>query len=61
MAADTPRLCVWQSSGDCRFLVFGPDDRGEAQEVAAVDAVLAGDHVGLCADGVEDETVLGEP
>jgi hypothetical protein len=33
------------SSGDCLFLNFGPEDLGDAQEVPAVEVVLAGDHV----------------
>lgn len=47
------------SSGVWRCLALGPEDRGEVKDVAAVDAVLAGDHVGLCIDGVKDEAGLG--
>ena len=49
-------LRFWQSW----FLEFGPDDRGDVKDVAAVDAVLAGDQVGLRTDGTKEEAGLGE-
>ena len=41
---------------------MGPDDLGDVNEfsdVAAVEAVLAGDHVVLCTEGTDDEGGLG--
>ena len=53
-------LKFWQSSGVWRFLDVGADDLGDVQEVAPVDAVLAGDHVTLCADCADEDVTLGE-
>ena len=60
MPPETLLLKFWQSSGVWRFLDVGADDLGDVKDVAAVDAVLAGDQVILCADGVNEEATLGE-
>ncbi len=53
-------LLLGQLSGVCWFLELRPDDIGDVRDVAAVEAVLAGDQVVSCTDGAKDEVGLGE-
>lgn len=56
-----PAPCLWPSSGVSR-LYLEPDDEGEVNEVAPVDAVLPGDQVECRSptEGLVDDTELGE-